>query len=163
MTPFTDNNGNTWTLAVNVNTLRRVNALCGVTLTDIVIIEPGKQPNADLLERLAKDPILLVDVLYACVKPEAETKGVSDEAFGASMVGDALDEAVNALLDEVIAFFPSAKRKVLQRLVVAGRRFAKEQEKTLTTLLESEELDNAITEVLENSKSLSSSSPASLA
>lgn len=151
MTAITDNNGQTWTLSMNVNTLRRVKALCGVNLTEIVTLEPGKQPDTTLLEQLASDPILLVDVLYAVVKPEADAKGITDEAFGAAMVGDAIDQAVNALLDEVINFFPSPKRKVLSRLIQAGRRFAKKQEEALNQLLENPALDQAIEQALTGS------------
>lgn len=162
MTAITDNNGQTWTLSMNVNTLRRVKSLCGVNLTEIVTIEPGKQPNTALLEQLASDPILLVDVLYAVVKPEADAKGITDEAFGAAMVGDAIEQAVNALLDEVINFFPSPKRKVLTRLIQAGRRFAKKQEEALTELLESPTLDEAIESALtESSDSVTNSAESS--
>lgn len=148
---ITDNTGNTWTLAVNVNTLRRVKALCNIQLTDLIVIEQGKNPDATLLERLAADPILLVDTLYAIVKPEADQKGISDEAFGAAMVGDTLDQAINALLDEVIAFFPSAKRQVLSKILTASRRFAKTQQQTLNKMLDDPTLDKAIEQALTES------------
>ena len=112
MKSFTDNTGRTWTLAVTVGTIKRVRALCDVDLANIITIDSGTTPKVDLLERLGSDPVLLVDVLYAAVKPEADAKGVTDEEFGRAMSGDAIEMATTALLDEVIDFFPETKRKV---------------------------------------------------
>ena len=67
MKTFTDNTGRTWTLSVTVGTIKRVRALCGVDLANIITMESGKTPNVGLLERLASDPVLLVDVLFAVV------------------------------------------------------------------------------------------------
>ena len=101
MKSFTDNTGRTWTLAVTVGTIKRVRALCDVDLANIITIDAGTTPKVDLLEKLGSDPVLLVDVLYAAVKPEADAKGVTDEEFGRAMSGDAIEMATTALLDEV--------------------------------------------------------------
>ena len=53
MKTFTDNTGRTWTLSVTVGTIKRVRALCGVDLANIITMESGKTPNVGLLERLA--------------------------------------------------------------------------------------------------------------
>ena len=108
MKTFTDNTGRTWTLSVTVGTIKRVRALCGVDLANIITMESGKTPNVGLLERLAADPVLLVDVLFAVCKPEADTKGITDEEFGRAMAGDVIELAATALLDEIIDFFPEA-------------------------------------------------------
>ena len=89
MKPFTDASGRTWELTVIVSAVKRVR---------------------DLLERLADDPVLLVDVLYVLCKPQADAKGVSDEDFGRGMVGGVLDDAASALMKELLDFFPSAQR-----------------------------------------------------
>ncbi len=104
MKSFTDNMGRAWTLVVNVATIKRVRALCGVDLNTIVVEEDGK-PSAKRLERLSCDPVLLVDVLYAVCKLECDQRNVSDEDFGVTMAGDAIEQATDALLDEVIDFF----------------------------------------------------------
>ena len=49
MKTFTDNTGRTWTLSVTVGTIKRVRALCGVDLANIISIEAGKAPNVGLL------------------------------------------------------------------------------------------------------------------
>ena len=98
MKSFTDSLGRAWTLVVNVATIKRVRALCGVDLNSVIEVEDGK-PSAKLLERLSSDPVLLVDVLYAVCKPECDRLGVSDEDFGSAMAGDSVDAATQALLE----------------------------------------------------------------
>lgn len=109
MKSFTDNKGRTWTLEVTVATVKRVRALCRVELNSIVELDKNNKPSAELLERLSSDPVLLVDVLYAVCKPQADKLGITDEDFGEAMAGDAIEHATTALLEEVIDFFPEAK------------------------------------------------------
>ena len=102
MKPFTDASGRTWELTVVVSAVKRVRDLLGVDLMDVA--------SGDLLERLADDPVLLVDVLYVLCKPQADAKSITDEDFGRAMVGGVLDEAASALMKELLDFFPSAQR-----------------------------------------------------
>lgn len=105
MKTFTDNTGRTWTLVINVDAVRRVRALANVNLMDAV---EGK-----LIERLVSDPVLLCDIIYAVAKPEADANKISDEEFGRSMAGDAIDSATTALLEELVDFFPRDRRRLL--------------------------------------------------
>ncbi len=149
MKTFTDNTGRTWTLSVTVGTIKRVRALCGVDLANIITIAPGEKPKVDLLEQLASDPVLLVDVLYAVCKPEADSKGVSDEDFGRAMAGDAIELATSALLDEVIDFFPAVKRQVFSKILNATRRFETQSKQALEDFLKDPELDSKIDQAIE--------------
>lgn len=158
---FTDTAGRVWTLAVNVATLKRVRALCGIDLANIITLDGGSRPDASLLERLASDPVLLVDVLYALCKEEAGRRNVTDTDFGASMAGDAIEQAAAALLDEIVDFFPSAKRRVMKRIMEATRRFGEKAETALAAALESPRLDAALNAALERLTGLSATSPAS--
>ena len=71
--------------------------------------------EGDLLEQLSTDPILLCDVVYVLCKPEADQQNVTDEQFGQAMAGDAIEHATTALLEELVDFFPLARRRVLQK------------------------------------------------
>ena len=92
--------------------------------------------------------MLLVDVLYAAVKPEADAKGVTDEEFGRAMSGDAIEMATTALLDEVIDFFPETKRKVFRKILDATRRFETKGKAALLALLDDPALDGKIDDAL---------------
>ena len=161
MKSFTDNLGRTWTLVVNVAAIKRVRAICGVDLNAIVEIDRNNNPTAELLERLSTDPVLLVDVLYAVCKTECDQKGVSDEDFGAAMAGDAIEQATAALLDEVVDFFPTAKRAALQKILAATRRIEALAKKKLEDILGSAEFEEKLVSELERSTGLSSNAPGS--
>jgi hypothetical protein len=118
MRTFTDALGRSWSLEITVATLKRVRALAGVDLIEAA--------GGTLLDRLVADPVLLGDVLFACVKPQADERKVTDEDFGRSLAGDAIDHATTALLEEFVAFFPSPRRRVLTQALakLAGWRAA---------------------------------------
>lgn len=160
MKSFTDNLGRTWTLVVNVATIKRVRALCGVDLNSIVEVEDGR-PSARLLERLSGDPVLLVDVLYAVCKPECDQKNVSDEDFGAAMAGDAVESATNALLEETVDFFPEAKRLAFRKILAASRRFGEQAKKRLASLVSDSAFEDRLVSELERLTGLSPNAPAS--
>ena len=162
MKSFTDSLGRAWTLVVNVATIKRVRALCGVDLNTIVEVEDGK-PSAKLLEKLSSDPVLLVDVLYAVCKPECDQRGVSDEDFGAAMAGDSVEAATDALLDEVIDFFPETKRRAFRKILSASRRFGEAAKRRLAELLGDKGLEDALVSELERLTGLSPSAQESSA
>jgi hypothetical protein len=118
MRTFTDALGRSWSLEITVATLKRVRAVAGVDLIEAA--------GGTLLDRLVADPVLLGDVLYACVKPQADERKITDEDFGRSLAGDAIDHATTALLEEFVAFFPSPRRRVLEQALtkLAGWRAA---------------------------------------
>ncbi len=124
-------------------------------------IDKDNNPTAELLERLSSDPVLLVDVLYAGCKPECAHRNVTDEDFGAAMAGDAIEQATGALLDEVVDFFPEAKRTALRKILAATRRFAALAKKRLEDLLADGKFENQLVSKLEQLTGLSASAPGS--
>lgn len=116
MHTFTDALGRSWSVEITVATLKRIRAVAGVDLLEAA--------GGTLLDRLVADPVLLGDVLYAVVKPQADDRKITDEDFGSSLAGDAIDSATTALLEEFVAFFPSPRRRVLAQALakMAGWR-----------------------------------------
>jgi hypothetical protein len=108
---FKDANGRDWTVAVTIDSIKRVRALCGVDLLKVV------EDGCKLLRQLSDDAVLLVDVLYALCKPEADADGVSDAQFGAAMAGDAILDGFNAVVEDTTDFFPRARREQLRALL----------------------------------------------
>ena len=119
MHSFKDNAGRTWSVAVNVATIKRVRGLvtdaddCQKPVDLMAMVE------GDLLKRLYTDPVLLVDVLYAVCKPEVDKAEVTDVEFGEAMAGDAIDLGTAALIEEIIDFFPSRRDRERARKVMA--------------------------------------------
>ena len=141
MKTFTDNAGRTWTITINVDAIKRIRGLVEVNLLEIV---EGK-----LIDRLIGDPILLCDVIYAAVKPEADTKQVTDEDFGRAMAGDAIDHATTALLEELVSFFPSPRdRANLQRVLQATWRVMDKARDMIEKRIDSGEIERLAEQAL---------------
>ncbi len=151
MRSFKDTEGRVWTVSVNVAAVKRVRALCGVDLASAIEATPDGGISAGTLSRLAADPVLLVDVLYALAKDEAEKRGVGDEEFGRAMAGDALDAAAKALIEEIVDFFPNPKRALLKKVAEAAERFGAETQKALEQVLAEPGFDAKVDEELRKS------------
>jgi len=136
MKTFKDNAGRTWTVTVDVSAVKRVRSLLDVNLREVL--------DGRLIERLAGDPVLLCDVLYALVKPEADAKGITDEDFGRAMAGDAVEHATTALLEELVDFFPQGKRRLLQKALGKLKSWEAKALEVAEKRLESPELDEKL-------------------
>jgi len=104
MTTFRDTAGRTWQISLTIDALKRVKSLLQIDLTEPLQGEPP------LMTRLAIDVLLLCDVLFALIKPQADAAGVSDEVFGASLGGEAILAAQEALTQEWLDFFQNLRR-----------------------------------------------------
>ena len=136
MKQFTDNAKRTWTVEVNVAAIKRVKSLLDVNLLEAL--------EGDLLDELAHDMVLLCDVIYAICKPEADALAITDEEFGRAMAGDAIDSATTALLEELVEFFPLAKRRVLTKALAKMRNVDEKAIAYAEAKLDDPELDKKL-------------------
>lgn len=153
MKTFTDNTGRAWTLAINVDAIKRVKALLGVDLMEAV---EGK-----LIQRLMEDPVLLCDVVYCLCKPQADAAKVSDEDFGRSMAGDAIELATTAMLEELVDFFPKGRRAVMTKALEKFRTLEAMALEAANKRLDSPQLQEQLNRALEGFGESSTSAPAS--
>lgn len=154
MAAFKDNANNTWAVDVTVDTVKRVRSLLDVDLLGVL--------KGDLIQNLIGDPILLCDVLYAVCKPQADTKGITDEAFGQYMSGDAIDHATKALLEAIVDFSPSqGDRKNLQKVVTLAYKMMDKARDVIETKLESGDIEKEVDRILAKSAGSFGSAPAS--
>ena len=137
MKTFTDNAARAWTIQVNVDALKRVKSLLdGVDLMEAV--------DGKLLQRMLDEPILLCDIIYALCKPQADAAGVTDEDFGRAMAGDAIDNATQALLEELVDFFPQRRRALLTKVLDKLRKLDSLALATVTDRIEKIDLDKVM-------------------
>jgi len=111
MKTFKDNAGRTWTIAINVDAVKRVRDLLQEDLLDV------KQ----VLQRLMIDPILLCDVIYCVCKPQADAEKISDVDFAQAMAGDSIAHAKKALVEELVNFSPDPRDR--ENLGIAVEKF----------------------------------------
>ena len=142
---FIDNAGRTWTVAINVDAIKRVKSLLSINLLDAV---EGK-----LIEQFITDPVLLCDVLYVLCKPEADARAVSDEDFGRAMAGDAIDAGTTCLLEELVDFFPSGKRRLLAKALSKLRTYQAKAVELANKRLDDPALDRQLESLLTENES----------
>lgn len=122
MRTFQDAAGRTWTIAVNVDAIKRVKSLLNEDMLDVEGFFP----------RLLIDPILLCDVLFAILKPQADAANVSDVDFARAMAGDAIAHARTALVAEYVDFFPNPNQR---EILHEAMKKHNELQATLTELI----------------------------
>jgi len=116
MHSFVDNSRRTWEIAINVAAVKRIRGLLGIDL--YALVDDGFKS----LSKLVSDPVTLADVLYCLCKDQAEKQSISDEDFGRALAGDAITQAADAFVEELIDFFPDARaRASLRKAIEAGK------------------------------------------
>jgi hypothetical protein len=147
MKTFKDNAGRTWTVDVNIATVKRVKSMLDIDLLKIV--------EGELLDKIVLNPVMMCNVVYVICKPEADKQNIDDEQFGYAMAGDALEYATDALLKELVDFFPESKRPLLR---TSQEKFLKYHGKSLdimTDYLNSTELEQKMEKELKRMIDLS--------
>jgi len=142
MKTFTDTAGRTWTIALTIDAAKRVKSLLDVNLLEL---EAGDPP---LLTRLGTDVILLCDVIFALVKPQADATGVTDEEFGRALGGEAILAAQTALYEELVDFFRKLGRGDLAKAVDAQRRMIDLAVARIETRIDGMDLEAAVESTL---------------
>ena len=158
MRNFKDNRGRSWQIALNVYEMKRVRSILGVDLVNVIALGKDGKVQVDLIDRIANDPCLLVDILWVLVEAEAKEQGVSDVDFGSSLAGAAIEEATKAFLDELVDFFPGARRLFLKKAVEVSRQFGEEMTAVLEKTLADPEFEKRLKESMNSSASLPGSS-----
>ncbi len=121
MHSFRDAANRTWELPpITVGAARRVMADAGVDLW--ALKDDGLRPLAALLA----DPPKLVNVLYALLRDQLDAARLTDEAFGSSFNGDALEAASEAFVGALLDFFPARVRGAMRDLLDKGKAYGDE-------------------------------------
>lgn len=152
MKAFVDAAGRTWTIALTIDSVKRVRGLLGINL-----LEP-EQGDPPVLTRLGTDVILLCDVVFALVKPQADALGVTDEQFGAALDGDAALAAQTAFYAELVDFFRQSKRMDRARMVSLQQQVIEMQVQRIETRIQRFDIEGELDRMLGGSPT---SSPAS--
>jgi len=150
MKTFKDTADRDWTIAINITSVKRVRDLAGIDLLANV--------GGELVEKLNGDALVVFDILYALVKPEAETRSVTAEQFGSALDGDVIEAATTALIAELIAFFPPSRRPMI---VKAMAKLKDLETAAMAQVLKEIDEMNAESLVASLSNSKSGNSPAS--
>jgi hypothetical protein len=140
MAQFLDAAGRKWTLTVTAGTIKTVRSEAGIDLAD---------HTGATLDRLANDPVLLVDTLWLLVRDQARGRDLTDRDFGEGLVGDAIDAASAALEEAICDFFPQARRLILRRLADTAARVRRRTADLAIARLADPTMEDRITSAIE--------------
>lgn len=115
MPSFKDCEAREWNLRIDVDAIRRVRSAFSIDLATLLA-------SPESIERLTDDVCLTIDVIYELCRPVATQLGITAEAFGRSLFGDPLGNAVRAFEEALIEFLPeSSRRETARQIIDAGR------------------------------------------
>ena len=144
MRQFTDTKERVWDVELNVRQMKRVRDALGIDLVNVIQAGKDGAVATDTLDRVANDPILLVDILWVLCEGQAKAAGVTDDDFGSSLAGDSISDATKAFLDELVDFFPGARRLFLKKAVDLARKYETENLEVLEKALASPEFEERL-------------------
>ena len=151
MKAFTDAKGRSWEIELNIRQMKRVRDILGVDLVNVIQTNKDGSVATDTIDRVANDPILLCDILWVLCEQQAKLAGVTDEDFGSSLAGDSIETATRAFLDELVDFFPGARRLILKKavgLASLARKYEMESAAAVAEALESPEFEERMKTLL---------------
>lgn len=151
MHTFRDKNGKQWNIELNVGTAKRAKSECGIDLVNVITFSSDGKIEAAALERLADDPVILVDCLFSLCREQAREAGLDDLGFAELFDAAAVENASDALMEEIINFSRPAKRKTLEKIYQTARRFAEKMDRKLDETLDSPEFEAEIESELSRS------------
>ena len=146
MPSFVDMKGRKWTLVLSIGLADRIKSAVGVDFL-------SKNISA-ALNCLANDPMKLVGVLWEMCAEEAEKRGVQPEELAASLGGDAVSDASDALMESIVDFTRRSMRPAMQKALDAARKAEEQMGQRAVEALDRPGLMEAVmAEVLSESES----------
>ena len=143
MRVFKDKNDFSWEIEVNISALKKVKSYLDLNLLDIFKQNPETQ-KFELLEKISEDPILLVDLLFVLCEKQVKERNMNAEDFANVFSGEVIENAVNALLYEIIDFFQETKKAVLKKILDTGKKMQGEAEKLILEKLANVNLEQML-------------------
>lgn len=116
MHAFKDKDGREWQVNLTIGDAKRVK-----NLLDVNLLEP-EAGDPPLLTRLGTEEILLCDVIYCLVKPQADDRNISDEQFGIALGAAEILQAQEAFYAEWLDFFRGRGRNDRIKAIEAQQR-----------------------------------------
>jgi len=123
--------GRSWKIHLNIGLLGTIKRDAGIDLAGM--LASGEKFAAIV----TCDPEILGQILFLVCESEIAAAGLSPEQFASGIDGDALDEAIEALIEAAIDFFPKARGRSAMKAALprAMARMVEETNREVETRL----------------------------
>ena len=109
MAEFKDAKDEVWEIKITTRTAADVKEALGFSIFDL--LQPDKTWETE------EDTIKLVDAMYVLCRRQATSRGIDDYGFAEVVAGDVYPEALTALLQAIIDFYPASRKSGLQKIL----------------------------------------------
>jgi len=151
MQSFTDKTGAAWDIELTVGTARKIKSRLGIDIENAVTFDTKENPqDASALEKIAKDSILLFDIIFILCENQCRERKITDEQFADLFNGDTIVKATDALLEEIINFSRPARRKVLRKLNEISKEYSEKAGEKLEAILQTPDFRQQVESQIEN-------------
>lgn len=116
MPSFTDALGREWTIEITLVEIKQLRMVLNLDLLSVF------EKDSQLLNRLANDPILLVDALSVVLSDAIKSRGLDDTAFARGLIGDGLQAAVDCFVEAIAVFSRPHQRGLIRSLWERNRQ-----------------------------------------
>jgi hypothetical protein len=143
---YLDNDNREWSVAITTYEVKRCKEELKFNLCAIF------DNSYEGLSELCNDMDRLGSVLWVICREQAEKKNVDERAFLTALTGAAIDSALTAVKEALIAFFPPRKSKVLRDIFRQNDQQMAHQEEVnhaIMDLLDRSDRSDAIIEALQ--------------
>jgi hypothetical protein len=123
-TLFTDSK-TMWEIDINVGSIKRVLAMTGHNLS---LPHEADAAGITLADRLIRDTLLQIDVIWALLGPQAESRSMDVDKFCEAFKPEIMAKAEEALLDEWRNFFQKLGRIPTAEAIQKSQEMSKEME-----------------------------------
>ena len=142
MANFSDLNGRNWVVTLDVYSIKQIKKELEIDLLDEKVHET--------LQRIAEDIVIAIDVLYLALKEQLDTANISDVEFGRSLAGDCLNDAVGALVEALVDFFPNPrKREFMKKMWEKATSHMDRSHQEMIAILDDERIDSKLESQME--------------
>lgn len=138
---FTDTAGREWMLRVNVGTARRAKEDAGIDI--LGLLDAPKDGAKSQLETLSEDPSRIVPIVASLCKEQIADRKIDAFTFEEGFDGETLEKATNALLEEIIDFFPNPRRAILKKAKAMADKEQQEAAKAALEMMENQAIVGA--------------------
>ena len=135
MGSFKDNQDRTWSIDLTVGAVKRIRSSLEIDLLDL---------REQTFTQLSNDVLLMHDVVWLLCKEEAAKRGISEEQFGAAVVGDPVSDAIGVVLEAIPGFFHAAKKSLVTTAVTKAKVMREKAEALTAATLNDADLDRKI-------------------
>lgn len=138
---FTDSKQRNWTLTIDYPAILRLrNSDLQIDLLQMV--EHESDPRNSVINRLASDDMLLIDVICELLEPEITRRGIDAADFAAGMCGNGLENALDALIEGVANFSRPRKGELIRKMWSKSKSLESSATTRAVSILDSNQLDD---------------------